>query len=187
MKILFLLSLLISSSSYAGTSDFCIGRIVGPSGYSSIAGAFAYDFWCSNGLYKKYSDYGCYTERCHDQYRQGLEKIQIPALGYKLIAETKSGPFEERYFVYASVWNPVNDGSIYGFAHKITQHTGFKTNSDRTTVYVSKNGRSYSVDFGGLESPGYLDNEFKDYDLVRKISRDTPRQQLSEFHIYRKK
>lgn len=180
LRSLLLIGLVISANSFAAPV-YCVGQIIGPKGVDSIWGDFSYDFWCSNGTYKKFHDYGCYTSSCHDQARRSLEKHKIASLGYKFFKQTDLDEHHKKVYVYTKLNNAHSALSSYDFTHKVTRHTGF---GERTTIYVSKNNKRSEVNLGNSDGSEYLNYLFKDQPFVQKISRDEPGMQLSEFSIY---
>lgn len=183
MKNLFLIAFLFSATSFAST-DFCVGKIQDAKGYDAIWGAFSYEFWCSNGLAKKFNDSGCFTDSCQDQARVELEKNEIASLGYRFVKSAALESFGETFYFYTKTNAPTIDVSKLAFANKVSRHRG---DGEKTEIFSSKNGKTAQIEFGGSDIDDYIGYIFKDYSLIQKISRDTPGMQLSELSIFLKK
>lgn len=134
-------------------------------------------------MYQRFNDYGRYSDSCHNEARQKLEKIEIASLGFKLLQQTELDSHHKKIYVYTKFSKDTQKGS-FDFAHKVTRHTGF---GERTTIYVSKNSKRSEIDLGDSDGSEFLDYLFKDQTFVQVISRGTPRLQLSEFYIYFRK
>lgn len=169
----------------AFTAEYCVGQNPGASGYGSIGGMFTYHFWCTNGLYRQFTGYGCYTDQCYDNARENFEKTTIAQLGFKLLKVTNVDSYRLKTYIYTEHRNSI-DASKLDFAHNVVRHTGFRQNPDRTKLYINKVGKFAEIDFGELSSADYLENLFENYQLIKKISRDWPRQRLSELYIFSK-
>lgn len=165
-------------------AEYCVGQNSGASGYGSIGGIFTYHFWCSNGLYRTFNEYGCYTDKCYNKSRENLEKTTITQLGFKLLKITNVDQFKQKTYIYTEHRNMINTEKL-DFAHNVVTHTGFATNPDRTKLYINKAAKFSEIDFGAADSADYLENLFEDYQLIKKITRDWPRRRLSELYILR--
>lgn len=175
-----LCGILISSPVLA--AEYCVGQNSGASGYGSIGGIFTYHFWCSNGLYRTFTEAGCFTDKCYDKSRENLEKTTIAQLGFKLLKVTNVDQDKKKTYIYTEHRNMINAEKL-NFAHNVVKHTGFVENPDRTKLYINKSGKFSEIDFGAASSADYLEYLFENYQFIRKISHDWPRQRLSEFYI----
>ena len=170
MKILFFIGLLVSVNSLAATNNYCVGQLESSGNYGSIWGAFSYDFWCSDGTYKRFNEDGCFSENCKHQFRQAVEKNQIAALGYVPVKQTVLGQNGKKLFIYASVKNSAVDISKCDFAHKVTRAGCNKPWANHGYV---KGGKYSAVEIAGTDSSGIW-IICSSHSPVQKISHDTP-------------
>jgi len=196
-KLIILITLALSTHAFA-EDKFCIGRADTAGDVGALFGFFSFDVWCSNGKSQHFNERGCYTRRCVDQFRKGVEKTKLGTLGYQLIKTVNLDENEYvKLYIYGNVNNSNSDISTLDFANKTTVHwsyTGFdgtQVNDTDVKVNTLKNESYTRLDFKSSDSSQYLEDAFKNQTLVQKItcdetSRDSDASRLSEFYIYRK-
>lgn len=170
----------------AFSAVYCVGQNSGASGYGSIGGMFTYHFWCSNGVYRQFTEYGCFTDSCYDKSRLNLEKTTIAQLGFKLLKVTNVDMYKQKTYIYSEHRNTLKADKL-DFAHNVVKHTGFAQHPDRTKLYTNKAGKFVEIDFGEEDSADFLENMLEDYELIKKVSHDWKGQRLSELYLLLKK